>query len=236
MRRTRPPSAASHSWESWCCQCYSAPKDAAASHETARIELPSRQADDRQRPSASTAAETLGHRYSSPKRGGQDRRATDYEDFNSVYYDLLTDFYEYGLGQSFHFAPRAPNESFSASIARYEHYIAHMLGLRPGMRVLDLGCGVGGPLREIARFSGAHIVGVNLNGYQIQRARRQTDDVGLSHLADFLESDFMSIDLPDGSFDAVYAIEATCHAPDRVGVFSEARRLLKPGGCFASYE
>ena len=111
-----------------------------------------------------------------------------------------------------------------------------MLGLRPGMRVLDLGCGVGGPLREIARFSGAHIVGVNLNGYQIQRARRQTDDVGLSHLADFLESDFMSIDLPDGSFDAVYAIEATCHAPDRVGVFSEARRLLKPGGCFASYE
>lgn len=67
------------------------------------------------------------------------------------------EFYEWGWGPSFHFAPRAKGESFAASEARHEHVIALKLGLRPGMHVMDLGAGVGGPAREIARFSGAKI-------------------------------------------------------------------------------
>lgn len=46
----------------------------------------------------------------------------------------------------------------------------------------------------------------------------------------------MNIDLPEGSFDAVYAIEATCHAPDKVGVYSQIHKVLKPGGLFAAYD
>lgn len=76
---------------------------------------------------------------------------------NSFLFSFLLDFYEWGWGASFHFAPRAQGESFKASIARHEHLIALYLNLRPGMRVADLGCGVGGPAREIAQFSGAHI-------------------------------------------------------------------------------
>lgn len=49
---------------------------------------------------------------------------------------------------SFHFAPRVPGESIKASLVRHEHYLAHVLGLRPGMVVADLGCGNGGPLWE----------------------------------------------------------------------------------------
>ena len=81
--------------------------------------------------------------------GGLEGVRSDYKNFANLanlYYDLVTDFYEYGWGRSFHFAPRVPGESFKASIARDEHYIAHVLGLRPGMVVADLGCGVGGPL------------------------------------------------------------------------------------------
>lgn len=163
-------------------------------------------------------------------------RKANYKALVDAYYDLATDFYEYGWGRSFHFAPRAPQESFRASIARHQHFIAHMLGLRPGMRVADLGCGLGGPLREIARFSGATILGVNINAYQIQRARMQTEEEGLTDLAEYVVCDFTDVDEPDGSFDAVYAIEATCHAADRASVFGEALRLLKPGGRFASYE
>ncbi len=163
-------------------------------------------------------------------------RKANYKDLVDSYYDLATDFYEYGWGRSFHFAPRAPRESFRASIARHQHFIAHMLGLRPGMRVVDLGCGLGGPLREIVRFSGAMILGVNINAYQIEKARTQTEEEGLSGLAEYVLCDFTSVDEPDGSFDAVYAIEATCHAADRTSVFGEALRLLKPGGRFASYE
>ncbi|MDE0678399.1 MAG: methyltransferase domain-containing protein [Acidimicrobiaceae bacterium] len=167
---------------------------------------------------------------------GRDRRMADHLAFAENYYDLATDLYEYGWGQSFHFAPRVPGESHPASIARQQHHFALKLGLRPGMRVADLGCGVGGPLREIARFSGSQIVGVNINAYQLGRAAEYTEAAGLSHLGTYVESDFTAVDEPDESFDAVYAIDATCHAPDRVDVFSEALRLLKPGGCFASHE
>ena len=104
------------------------------------------------------------------------------------------------------------------------------------MMAVDLGCGVGGPLVEIARFSGARIVGVNNNAMQLERAAKRTETAGLDHLADYLKCDFMQVDAPDESFDAVYSIEATCCAPDKVGVYGEAFRLLKPGGCFAAYE
>ncbi|MDE0663546.1 MAG: methyltransferase domain-containing protein [Candidatus Dadabacteria bacterium] len=153
-----------------------------------------------------------------------------------TWYDLATDFIEYGWGQSIHFASRAANESFAASIARHEHYIALRLGLRPGMMAIDLGCGVGGPLIEIARFSGARILGVNINALQLERAEKRCEAAGLGHLADWLHCDFMEIDAPDASFDAAYSIEGTCHAPDRTGVYAEIFRLLKPGGSLAVYE
>lgn len=189
-----------------------------------------------QRDAVEPATAEYEDHFAGLEQTGQDQRRSDYNRFVTLYYDLVTDFYEYGWGRSFHFAPRAPRESFRASLARHEHYLALRLGLRPGMRVADLGCGVGGPLREIVRFSGANVVGVNNSAYQLQRARKQTDDAGLNGSAEYLECDFMHVDARDSSFDAVYAIEATCHAPRRVGVFREAFRLLKPGGAFASYE
>ena len=180
--------------------------------------------------------EDYKRRYGGAARGGLDERKADYRNFENTYYDLVTDFYEYGWGQSFHFAPRAVNESFAASLARHEHYIAHRLGLGPGMTAVDLGCGVGGPLIEIARFSGARIVGVSDNAMHLERAAKRSEAAGLSHLTDWLECDFMQVDAPDASFDAAYSIEASCCAPDKVGVFGEAFRLLKPGGIFAAYE
>ena len=77
---------------------------------------------------------------------------------------------------------------------------------------------------------------VTNNAYQIERARDQTDESGLSDLAEYLECDFMNVGSPGGSFDAIYSIESLCHAPDRAGVYSEAFRLLKPGGHIAVYE
>ncbi|MDE0376518.1 MAG: methyltransferase domain-containing protein [bacterium] len=162
--------------------------------------------------------------------------ASAYKEISNLYYDLATDFYEFGWGRSFHFAPRVRGESFKASLVRHEHFLAHKLELAPGMVVADLGCGVGGPLLEIARFSGARIVGVNSNAYQLEHARKYAEEADLTHLAEFMHCDFHHVDAPDGSFDAVYSIEATCHAPDKVGIYGEVFRLLKPGACFAAYE
>ena len=188
---------------------------------------------------SSGIARTIGEyekRFRTTGRGKQKRTPLDHKEINDLYYNVVTDFFEFGWGRSFHFAPRVPGESFKASLARHQHYLAHKLELAPGMGVADLGCGVGGPLLEIARFSGARIVGVHSNAYQLEHARKYAEEADLTHLAEFMHCDFLEVDAPDGSFDAVYSIEATCHATDKVSIYGEAYRLLKPGACFAAYE
>ena len=59
------------------------------------------------------------------------------------------------------------------------------------MKVLDVGCGVGGPAREIVKFSGVNVTGLNNNDYQIQRATRYAQKEGLSDKLDFVKGDFM---------------------------------------------
>lgn len=107
------------------------------------------------------------------------------------YYNLATDLYEYGWGQSFHFCRFSHGEPFQQAIARHEHYLAHCIGIKEGMKVLDVGCGVGGPAREIAKFTGAHITGLNNNDYQIDRATHYAHKEGLSNQLDFVKGDFM---------------------------------------------
>ncbi|PWN20633.1 putative delta(24)-sterol c-methyltransferase [Microstroma glucosiphilum] len=165
-------------------------------------------------------------------------RKSEYTSVVNGYYDGATDLYEYGWGQNFHFARYYPGEGFHQALARHEHYLAHSMQLKPKMRVLDVGCGVGGPAREIARFAGVEIVGLNNNEYQIARAEKYTKKAGLQDQVSFVKGDFMKLEEQFGpnSFDAVYAIEATCHAPEWEGVYGEIYKVLKPGGIFGVYE
>ncbi|KAK4103360.1 hypothetical protein N658DRAFT_446008 [Parathielavia hyrcaniae] len=166
----------------------------------------------------------------------REMRTKEYATLTRHYYNLATDLYEYGWGQSFHFCRYSVGEPFYQAIARHEHYLAMKVGIQAGMKVLDVGCGVGGPAREIAKFTDAHITGLNNNDYQIERATRYAAKEGLSNQLKFVKGDFMQMSFPDESFDAVYAIEATVHAPKLVGVYSEIYRALKPGGVFGVYE
>ncbi|KAE8207776.1 hypothetical protein CF327_g7258 [Tilletia walkeri] len=165
-------------------------------------------------------------------------RLDQYTDVVNSYYDGATNLYEYGWGQNFHFARYYPGEAFYQAIARHEHYLALSMHLKPKMRVLDVGCGVGGPAREIARFANVEIVGVNNNQYQVDRARKYTAQAGLENQITFVKGDFMSLveQFGEGSFDAVYAIEATCHAPSWEGIYGQIKDVLKPGGVFGLYE
>ncbi|CCG81755.1 putative Sterol 24-c-methyltransferase [Taphrina deformans PYCC 5710] len=165
-----------------------------------------------------------------------EERLGDYTSLTNAYYNLATDLYEYGWGQSFHFARYYKGEPFYQAIARHEHFLAHKMNLKAGDNVLDVGCGVGGPAREIATFSGANVLGLNNNDYQISRAEAYSARRGLSKQCKYIKGDFMNMPFEDATFDAVYAIEATVHAPKLEGVYGEIFRVLKPGGTFGVYE
>ncbi|KAI9782778.1 MAG: Delta(24)-sterol C-methyltransferase [Candelina submexicana] len=166
----------------------------------------------------------------------REERKAEYATLTRHYYNLATDLYENGWAQSFHFCRFSPGEPFLQALARHEHYLAHQMSLRDGMRVLDVGCGVGKPAREISKFAGVNVVGLNNNDYQIERATNYAKKEGMSNQLSFTKGDFMQMSFPDNSFDAVYAIEATVHAPSLEGVYSEIFRVLKPGGVFGVYE
>lgn len=81
-------------------------------------------------------------------------------------------------GQSFHFSPKLPGKDLRSSEAAHEARIAATLNLAPGMKCLDCGCGVGGPMRTIASTSGAHVTGITINEYQVSRAKHHNKQVG----------------------------------------------------------
>ena len=175
-------------------------------------------------------------RYHGYFAGDAGQRQHDYASVVNTYYDLVTDFYEYGWGQSFHFAPRAHGETFRELLLRHEQWLALRLGLSPDKHVLDVGCGVGGPMRTIARFAGCKVTGLNNNAYQVARAGMHNRRAGLDARCDVVKGDFMAMPFPNVHFDAAYAIEATVHAPDLASVYGEIGRVLKPGGVLCSYE
>jgi len=93
-------------------------------------------------------------------------------------------------------------------------------------------------MRNICKFTGCDVTGLTLNDYQVSRGN-QIVETQMPEIADMCRSvqgDFMKMPFDGEQYDAAYAIEATCHAPDRVGVYSEIFRVLKPGAIFACYE
>lgn len=174
--------------------------------------------------------------FHNDKTTKKEERVAGYAKMIDHYYNLATDFYEWGWGQSFHFATQHKVEGFQASLARHEHYLALRLGLIKGMKALDVGCGIGGPARNIARLTDAHITGITINQYQVDRGNLASAQQGLSDHVRLVQGDFMNLPFEDNSFDAVYQIEATAHAPDKTACYKQIFRVLKPGQYFTGYE
>ncbi len=163
----------------------------------------------------------------------------DYDHTQTVkeYYDLCSEFMVFGWGESLHFAPLSPRESLEESKIRHQRLMIAKLEMREGMTVIDVGCGIGGPMRRVAREAGVSVVGINTNEIQLERARSLGAQAGLDHSVDYLACSFMDMGaIADDTFDRGYAIESTCHAPDKAGAFAEIYRVLKPGALFWGQE
>jgi len=99
--------------------------------------------------------------------------------------------------------------------------------LPPQTTVLDVGCGIGGSSRILARDYEFEVTGVTISPKQVQRARELTPE-GVN--AKFKVDDALALSFPDASFDVVWSIEAGPHMPDKAKYAQEMMRVLKPGG------
>jgi len=185
---------------------------------------------------AETWGETIDG-YVSLHEKDEKARTKNYAWFVNAYYNVSTIFYEWAWGTSFHFSPRYDYETFRGATIRHECRLADRLRVKEGDKVLDVGCGIGGPLTNIAKVTGAHLTGLNNNAYQVSRGNSIAKERGLEKTCKFVKGDFCKMEFAaDNTYDACYAIESTCHAPKREDVYSQVFRTLKPGGYFGGYE
>jgi SAM-dependent methyltransferase len=128
-----------------------------------------------------------------------------------------------------------PVDQLHAGGAPASRYVLDRLGVGPGMRLLDIGCGIGGASR-MAAMTGAAVTGIDLTPEFIETARVLSDRVGLADRLEFLSTAGESLPLDDGSFDAAVMVHVGMNVPEKTAVFAEVHRVLRPGGRFALYE
>jgi len=151
----------------------------------------------------------------------------------SHHYDVSNRFYEWVLGPSMAYTcacyPR-PDASLEEAQAYKHDLVARKLGLRPGMRLLDVGCGWGGMVRHAAREYGVQALGVTLSEQQASWAQHAIEEQGLSGRAEVRHLDYR--DVAEGDFDAVSSIGLTEHIGQAQlpGYFSFLLGKLRPEG------
>jgi arsenite methyltransferase len=97
-------------------------------------------------------------------------------------------------------------------------------------RILDIGCGIGGPARLLAKTYGCRVTGLDITPQFIVAATELTELTGLSPLVHFDQGDATRMPYADSSFDAAICFYVGMNLPDKPAVLAEAHRVLKPGG------
>lgn len=156
------------------------------------------------------------------------------------YYSVLNHLCSIGQIEKMYIPPAIDlSSSIIANQKLFEKIMCEDLGLRPGQKALDIGCGRGRVVAHMAQMSGAHVVGMNIDPDQLASAKRYAAGHGLLNRTEFVKGDLNQIPyaFPAGSFDSIYEIQCIFSLSKDLGkTFKEVHRLLKPGGKFGCLE
>ncbi len=114
--------------------------------------------------------------------------------------------------------------------------LATLAGITRDMEVLDAGSGLGGPARFLADAYDCRVAGVDLSDSFVEASRYLTERTGQSDQVSFQTASVLDMPFDDGSFDVVLLQHVAMNISDRAGLYQEIRRVLKPGGRFATFD
>ncbi|KAK4946817.1 hypothetical protein LTR10_014320 [Elasticomyces elasticus] len=197
-------------------------------------------------PSEAPAKAHIGDQYDVP----------DFEPHSSVttlkerirhHYELASDYYYSLWGQHIHHAYfLSPSDTKETGQTNLINLLLEISALKPATSVLDVGCGIGGTTRHLARDHGCTVTGITISGHQVQIAKRLTreessssdDNGGFTPIGtqggrvryQELDAEKMDAHFSADTFDAVWISEALSHFPDKPLFFRNAARVLKGNG------
>jgi cyclopropane-fatty-acyl-phospholipid synthase len=181
-------------------------------------------------PSTRGPVRLTGQRHSVER----DRQAVTY------HYDVSNDFYALWLDRRMVYSCayfQSPTDDLNTAQERKLDYICRKLRLRPGQRVLDIGCGWGGLVICAAERHGVDATGITLSRPQAALANERIRAVGLADRARVLVQDYRETEPPPGGYDALVSVGMFEHVGAKLlpTYFAQAERLLRPGGVFLNH-
>jgi cyclopropane fatty-acyl-phospholipid synthase-like methyltransferase len=148
-----------------------------------------------------------------------------------VHYDRVTAAWQYLIGDDLHLGYFAvPTYSLAEATQALTRLMAERAGITPGMEILDIGCGTGGPAIHLAQTYGCRVVGISTSIVGVERARERGADAGLDGNVRFCVAEGTATGLPSNTFDLVWIMESSHLIPEKELLLRESARLLRSGG------
>jgi len=143
-----------------------------------------------------------------------------YDELDAIYREIWGEHVHHGFWQTGRETDREATEALVA-------YVAERLDLNAGQSVCDIGCGYGASAEYLAQRHAILVTGLTLSAAQARIGQARTPTAGAIAI---LQRDWLDNGLGDAAFDRAYAIESSEHMVDKTGFFTEAMRVLRPGG------